>query len=160
MRVVMLNFIKYNFVRKFFRYMEKYDITLEELKQKQLDGAEVIDVRNKREYEEGHIEGSINVPEYEINEDFKNIVMRMGMVYDGVNKKIHVLLTDFATNSLVYVRTISSLDTKWFSVNEDGSVKFGLYADTAFTATFNFFDYEFSKDKDVIEEKFPAIKEA
>lgn len=71
----MLNFIKYNFVRKFFRYMEKYDITLEELKQKQLDGAEVIDVRNKREYEEGHIEGSINVPEYEINEDFKNIII-------------------------------------------------------------------------------------
>lgn len=75
MRVVMLNFIKYNFVRKFFRYMEKYDITLEELKQKQLDGAEVIDVRNKREYEEGHIEGSINVPEYEINENFKNIII-------------------------------------------------------------------------------------
>lgn len=94
------------------------------------------------------------------NEDFKNTVMRMGMVYDGVNKKIHVLLTDFATNSLVYVRTISSLDTKWFSVNEDGSVKFGLYADTAFTATFNFFDYEFSTDKAVIEEKFPAVKEA
>ena len=75
MKVVMLNFIKYNFVRKFFRYMEKYDITLEELKQKQLDGAEVIDVRNKREYEEGHIEGSINIPEYEINEDFKNIII-------------------------------------------------------------------------------------
>ena len=55
--------------------MEKYDITLEELKQKQIDGAEVIDVRNKREYEEGHIEGSINVPEYEINEDFKNIII-------------------------------------------------------------------------------------
>lgn len=53
----------------------RYDITLEELKQKQLDGAEVIDVRNKREYEEGHIEDSINIPEYEINEDFKNIII-------------------------------------------------------------------------------------
>jgi rhodanese-related sulfurtransferase len=65
--------------------MEKYDITLEELKQKQLDGAEVIDVRNKREYEEGHIEGSINVPEYEINEDFKNII---------INKNIKKVLSD------------------------------------------------------------------
>ena len=34
----------------------------------------IIDVRNNREYEEQHIEGSINVPEYEIDENFKNIV--------------------------------------------------------------------------------------
>lgn len=66
------------------------------------------------------------------NEDFKNIIMRMGLVYDGINKKIHILLTDFDTDKLVYVRTINSLDTKWFSVNEDGSVKFGLYAETAY----------------------------
>lgn len=94
------------------------------------------------------------------NEDFKNIIMRMGLVYDGINKKIHILLTDFDTDKLVYVRTINSLDTKWFSVNEDGSVKFGLYAETAFTTTFTFFDYEFSNDKSFIEEKFPNIKEA
>lgn len=94
------------------------------------------------------------------NEDFKNIIMRMGLVYDGINKKIHILLTDFDTDKLVYVRTINSLDTKWFSVNEDGSVKFGLYAETAFTTTFTFFDYEFSNDKSFIEEKYPNIKEA
>lgn len=86
--------------------------------------------------------------------------MRMGLVYDGINKKIHILLTDFDTDKLVYVRTINSLDTKWFSVNEDGSVKFGLYAETAFTTTFTFFDYEFSNDKSFIEEKYPNIKEA
>ena len=94
------------------------------------------------------------------NEDFKNIIMRMGLVYDGINKKVHILLTDFDTDKLVYVRTINSLDTKWFSVNEDGSVKFGLYAETAFTTTFTFFDYEFSNDKSFIEEKYPNIKEA
>lgn len=94
------------------------------------------------------------------NEDFKNIIMRMGLVYDGINKKIHILLTDFDTDKLVYVRTINSLDTKWFSVNEDGSVKFGLYAESAFTTTFTFFDYEFSNDKSFIEEKYPNIKEA
>ena len=101
------------------------------------------------------------VQKYNIkNEDFKNIIMRMGLVYDGINKKIHILLTDFDTDKLVYVRTINSLDTKWFSVNEDGSVKFGLYAETAFTTTFTFFDYEFSNDKSFIEEKYPNIKEA
>lgn len=66
--------IKYKLKLKFFRHMEDYDITLEELKEKQLEGAEIIDVRNKREYEENHIEGSINIPEYEIDESFEKII--------------------------------------------------------------------------------------
>ena len=49
-------------------------MTLEELKEKQLNGAEIVDVRSSREYDENHIEGSINVPEYEINEDFEKII--------------------------------------------------------------------------------------
>ena len=66
--------IKYKLKKHFFRQMKDYDITLEELRTKQLAGAEIIDVRNSREYKESHIEGSINIPEYEINENFKNIV--------------------------------------------------------------------------------------
>lgn len=66
--------IKYKLKRQFFRHMENYDVTLEELKIKQLEGAEIIDVRNNREYEESHIEGSINIPEYEINENFEKII--------------------------------------------------------------------------------------
>lgn len=70
----MLEQIKYILKRKFFRHMEEYDVTLEELKTKQLNGAVIIDVRNNREYEEGHIEGSINIPEYEIDENFQKII--------------------------------------------------------------------------------------
>lgn len=66
--------IKYKLKKHLFRHMGEYDVTLEELKTKQLEGAEIIDVRNHREYEEGHIEGSINIPEYEIDESFKNVV--------------------------------------------------------------------------------------
>ena len=51
------------------RGMHSYDITLEELKNAQ--NALIIDVRNSREYEEGHIKGSINIPEYQINKNIR-----------------------------------------------------------------------------------------
>lgn len=51
------------------RCMHYYDITLEELKN--ANNPLIIDVRNKREYEEGHIKGSINIPEYEINRNIR-----------------------------------------------------------------------------------------
>ena len=70
----MLEEIKYKLKRKLFRHMETYDITLDELMEKQMNGAEIIDVRNEREYSESHIMGSINVPEYQINESFVRIV--------------------------------------------------------------------------------------
>jgi phage shock protein E len=54
--------------------MGKDEITLDELIAKQLNGAEIIDVRNNREYEESHIEKSINIPEYEINKNFEKII--------------------------------------------------------------------------------------
>ena len=40
----MLEEIKYKLKRKLFRHMEAYDITLEELMEKQMNGAEIIDV--------------------------------------------------------------------------------------------------------------------
>ena len=69
--------------RKFLRHMASYDINLSELKKKQLQGAVIIDVRNHKEYKEGHIEGSINIPEYEINNNFVNIIK---------NKNIEIVL--------------------------------------------------------------------
>ena len=47
--------------------MEVYDITMQELKEKQHKGAIIVDVRSSQEYKEGHICGAINIPEYEIN---------------------------------------------------------------------------------------------
>ena len=55
---------------KLCRNMMENDIDMEELKKKQKNGALVIDVRNKRSYDEWHISGSINIPEYEINQTF------------------------------------------------------------------------------------------
>ena len=52
--------------------MHEYDITIEELKK--IRNALIIDVRNKREFEEGHIRGSINIPEYEINKNIEKLI--------------------------------------------------------------------------------------
>ena len=52
--------------RRCYRTMQQGDITIEELKNKIAQGAILIDVRSKQEYQEGHFKGAINIPEYEI----------------------------------------------------------------------------------------------
>lgn len=70
----MLNRLRRKFIKRFFRYMESYDVTMQELKNKQSNGALVIDVRSSQEYNEGHICQAINIPEYEINSKIDRIL--------------------------------------------------------------------------------------
>ena len=63
----MLGKLKRKMIKRFFRHMETYDISMEDLKKKQDEGAIIIDVRSSQEFNEWHIEGAINIPEYEIN---------------------------------------------------------------------------------------------
>lgn len=56
-----------------FRHTDIYDIDLETLYNMKIQGAKIVDVRSKREFEEGHIEGSINIPDYEINSKFEKL---------------------------------------------------------------------------------------
>ena len=49
------------------RGLQIRDITVEELKNKVIQGAILLDVRSHQEYQEGHLRGAINIPEYEIN---------------------------------------------------------------------------------------------
>ena len=53
--------------KKCCRSLQTGDITLEELKNKAMQGAIILDVRSHQEYREGHIQGAINIPEYEID---------------------------------------------------------------------------------------------
>ena len=48
------------------RNLQNGDITIEELKDKLSQGAILIDVRSNQEYREGHLQGAINIPDYEI----------------------------------------------------------------------------------------------
>lgn len=68
----MLNRFKNIIKKRLFRHIESYDITIQELKVKQANGAVVIDVRSSQEYKEGHISGAINIPEYKIGNDIRN----------------------------------------------------------------------------------------
>ena len=63
----MLKKIREKLKKRFCRHMELYDITMHDLKNKQNNGAIVVDVRSSQEFKEGHIEGAINIPEYKIN---------------------------------------------------------------------------------------------
>lgn len=48
------------------RTIKEWEINVEELKEKVKQGAILIDVRSKQEYDEGHIQGAVNIPEHEI----------------------------------------------------------------------------------------------
>ena len=51
--------------RRCCRNLQNGDITIEELKDKVSQGAILIDVRSNQEYREGHIQGAVNIPEFE-----------------------------------------------------------------------------------------------
>ena len=52
--------------RRYCRNFQNGDITIEELKNKVSQGAILIDVRSNQEYREGHLQGAINIPDFEI----------------------------------------------------------------------------------------------
>ena len=70
----MIKKIKKAIKNKLYREMEEKDIDIEEAKQLQNEGAIVIDVRSPQEYREGHLDGAISIPEYEIKKEIQKIV--------------------------------------------------------------------------------------
>lgn len=57
---------KRDFQKMCYRNYQNGDIGVEEMKNKVAQGAIVVDVRSKQEYKEGHIQGAINIPEFEL----------------------------------------------------------------------------------------------
>ena len=53
----------------------KKDITKEELDSYIKQGAILIDVRSPQEYKEGHLDGAISIPDYQIKRNIKNYVV-------------------------------------------------------------------------------------
>ena len=56
------------------RYMDKYDITMRQLIELKNNGAVLVDIRSPQEYKEGHLEGAIVIPDYEIRKTIYNII--------------------------------------------------------------------------------------
>ena len=61
---------------KFFenRDINQDDIDMEELEKMVKNGALLLDVRSPQEYEEGHMDGAILIPEYELKRDAEKIL--------------------------------------------------------------------------------------
>ena len=54
--------------------MEFYEISMQDLEEKQKNGAVIVDVRSSQEYNEGHINEAINIPYYEIKKNVNNVL--------------------------------------------------------------------------------------
>ena len=65
------NFNYYNYKRSF---DESLDIKREDIENYIKMGATIVDVRSPQEYREGHIDGAINLPEYNIRRNLQNIL--------------------------------------------------------------------------------------
>ena len=70
----MIDKIKKIIKNKWYREMEEGEIGLEDLQKLQKEGIILIDVRSPQEYREGHIDGAISIPEYEIKKKAENIL--------------------------------------------------------------------------------------
>ena len=71
----MIEKIKKAIKSRLYREIEEKDIGLEEAKQLQNEGAMLIDVRSPQEFREGHLDGAISIPEYDIKKEFEKIVL-------------------------------------------------------------------------------------
>ena len=56
------------------RYMDKYDITMGQLIELRNKGALIVDIRSPQEYKEGHLDGAIVIPDYEIRKTIDMII--------------------------------------------------------------------------------------
>lgn len=71
---------------------------MEELKNKVVQGAILLDVRSKQEYNEGHLQGAINIPEFELaNRVRKEIPKKNQMIiiycqYGGRSRNSYIMM--------------------------------------------------------------------
>ena len=97
-----------NFIKKikcqFKRCIEPNDINQNQLEKLVKQGCTLIDVRSTQEFEEGHLDNAICIPEYEIKKQITNIVK-------DKNEKI-VLYCDTGGRSKKAEKTLQKLGYK------------------------------------------------
>lgn len=81
-----------------YRTIQDGDINVEEMKSKILQGAILVDVRSKQEYQEGHIQGAINIPEFEIINKIQNEIPKKNQLivvycqYGGRSRNVYNIM--------------------------------------------------------------------
>ena len=94
------------FCRRCYRNMQNWDITAEEFRIKIMQGAVIIDVRSRQEFREGHLEGAINIPEFEArNRITKEILNKNQLIliycqYGGRSRNVCRLMRKIGYNNV------------------------------------------------------------
>ena len=94
------------FCRRCYRNMQNWDITAEEFRIKIMQGAVIIDDRSRQEYREGHLEGAINIPEFEArNRITKEILNKNQLIliycqYGGRSRNVCRLMRKIGYNNV------------------------------------------------------------
>lgn len=84
--------------RRCCRNFQNGDIKNDELKNKISQGAILIDVRSNQEYREGHLQGAINIPDFEIKSRVereipkKNQLIVLYCQYGGRSKNVSLIM--------------------------------------------------------------------
>ena len=84
--------------RRCCRNLQNGDIAIEEVKNKLSQGAILIDVRSNQEYREGHLQGAINIPDFEIANRIqrevpkKNQLIVLYCQYGGRSKSASIIM--------------------------------------------------------------------
>ena len=92
--------------RRCCRNWQNGDITIEELKNKVLQGAILIDVRSNQEYREGHLQGAINIPDFEITNKIqreipkKNQLIIVYCQYGGRSRNVMTIMNKLGYNNV------------------------------------------------------------
>lgn len=84
--------------RRCCRKMQNWNIGIEELKNKVSQGAILIDVRSNQEYREGHLQGAINIPDFEIVKKIQREIPKRNQLiilycqYGGRSKNVYSII--------------------------------------------------------------------
>ena len=89
----MIGRLKNIFSRKNTRKLEEGEIDYREFKAREKEGEILLDVRSIQEYREGHLDGAISIPEYEIKKRVEQELPNKGqmiLIYcsSGIRSKI------------------------------------------------------------------------
>ncbi len=92
--------------RRYCRMSADFEISGDELIKKRNQGAILLDVRSKQEYDEGHLNGAINIPEYEINSRIekeipkKNQLIVIYCQYGGRSRNVYMKMKQMGYNNI------------------------------------------------------------
>lgn len=92
--------------RMCYRSIQNGDITIEELNNKIAQGAILLDVRSNQEYNEGHLQGAINIPDYELRNRVqreipkKNQLVVIYCQYGGRSRNVYNMMKNMGYTNI------------------------------------------------------------